>query len=350
MEALQTFLVQHLGDNALADLRVAGGTFVVLLCALWVLKAQLLVRLNRIAKKSKAQFDDVIVETLQAVSTPFLVVVSLFTSVQHMELPTAIYKVLHAVFLLMLVFEGIKLLEKAVTHILSKALSKGKEEKKTSAAITLTVRVVLWSVGLLMILSNLGFNVNSLIASLGIGGIAVALALQNILGDIFSSYSIIIDKPFEEGDFIVAGEHKGIVTHIGLKTTRIQALQGEEIVISNAELTSARLSNFKKLKQRRIVFVVTAEYGTPVSKLKKIPGMIKKIIAAEKDAKFERVHFTTMNDYSLDFEVVYHVNNSDYEVYLKAQQNINLAILKAFEDEKINMPYPTQTVHVNKEA
>ena len=349
MNDIQTFLTQYFGETILVDLQAAVTTFVGVLLVLWLLKYQLLVRLSILAKKSKVQFDDVIVDAFRSISMPFLVVVSFFAAVQHIAIPSIAYKFIHAIFLFFVVFEIVRILEKFIIYFLTAALANGKDEKKASAAIKMTVRVILWSVGFLLVLSNLGFNVNSLIASLGIGGIAISLALQNILGDIFSSFSIAIDKPFEEGDFIVVGEHKGNVVHIGLKTTRIQALQGEEIVISNTELTSSRLSNFKKLKERRVVNVITAAYGTPVTKLKKIPGMLKKIVSAEKHVRFDRAHFTAMNDYSLDFEVVFHVDNSDYEVYLKAQQNINLAVLKAFEEEGIEMPYPTQTVYLNKD-
>ncbi len=350
MEIFLDLLTQYFGENAIIDIEVAAGTFIVTFLVLWILKCQLVTRLGTYANKTKVKFDDLILGMLQGIGMPFLVIVSLFVSVQHMQLPPILDTVIHAAFLIVLVLESIKVLEKVIVSMLASSLSKGKESKKTSVAITMTVRVLLWLIGLLLILSNLGFNVNSLIASLGIGGIAISLALQNILGDIFSSFSIAIDKPFEEGDFIVAGEHKGTVKHIGLKTTRIQALQGEEIVISNTELTSTRVSNFKKLKERRIVFTVSATYETPVKQLKKIPKIIKEIIEKEKKAKFDRAIFSAMGDFSLDFEVVYLILDNDYAVYMNTQQRINFAILEAFEKEGIGIPYPTQTVHVAKEG
>ena len=348
MGVLNSFLQQYFGENAVADLQLAAIIFVVTVGVIWVIKTQIIVVLGKYSKKTKMKTDDAILETIQGIKLPFFAAVALYASVQHMQMPALIGTIIHALFLIAIIFEVIKLLEKVITYFASVGLSKGKEGKKVSSLITFAVRLVLWVVGLLLVLSNLGFNVNSLIASLGIGGIAVSLALQNILGDLFSSISIMIDKPFEEGDFIVAGADKGTIKHIGLKTTRMEALQGEEIIISNTELTTTRVSNFKKLKERRILFTVSAAYGTPVSKLKKVPKMIKDIIAAHKNARFERVHFSVMNAYSLDFEVVYYVKDGDYKKYMDLQQNINLEILKAFEKEGISMPFPTQTVHVEK--
>jgi len=346
---IKSFLQQYFGENAVADLQLAAIIFAVTIVVVWVIKTQIVVLLGKYAKKTKMKTDDAILETIQGIKLPFFAAVALYASVQHMQLPELLGTVIHALFLIAVIFEVIKLLEKVITFFASAGLSKGKEGKKVSTLITFAVRLVLWVVGLLLILSNLGFNVNSLIASLGIGGIAISLALQNILGDLFSSVSIMIDKPFEEGDFIVAGTDKGTVKHIGLKTTRIEALQGEEIIISNTELTTTRISNFKKLKERRILFTVSAAYGTPTSKLKKVPKMIKDIITTQKNARFDRAHFGAMNAYSLDFEVVYYVKDGDYAKYMNIQQNINLEILKAFEKEGIEMPFPTQTVHVAKE-
>ena len=345
MDLLLGFLEQYLGKNAVADLQVAAFIFVVSFGVLWVVKYQVLALLGRFTKKTKFRGDDAVLETLQAIGMPFFVVVSLFAAVQHMQLPSILDLIIRAAFLIVVVMEVIKILEKVIVFFASAGLSKDKEGKKVSSLITFGVRLVLWVVGLLLVLSNLGFNVNSLIASLGIGGIAISLALQNILGDLFSSVSIMIDKPFEEGDFIVAGDHKGTVKHIGLKTTRIEALQGEEIIISNTELTTSRVSNFKKLKERRVVMTVSATYDTTIAKLKKIPKMIKETIDSVKDVRFDRAHFSVMGDYSLDYEVVFYVNNGDYAKYMDAQQKINLDILKKFEDEGIEMPYPTQTVY-----
>jgi small-conductance mechanosensitive channel len=200
----------------------------------------------------------------------------------------------------------------------------------------------------IFIMSNLGFDVTSLVAGLGIGGIAVALALQSVLSDVFSSFSIYFDKPFQAGDFIIVGQHMGIVKHIGIKSTRIQTLQGEELIISNKELTSARVQNFKKMEKRRITFTFGVTYQTPVKKLKKIPEMVKEIVAKIELADLDRVHFRKYGDFSLNFEVVYYVKIPDYGKYMDTQQEINLALKERFEKEGIEFAYPTQTIFLNK--
>ena len=174
------------------------------------------------------------------------------------------------------------------------------------------IKVILWVAAGALVLDNMGYKITSLIAGLGIGGVAVALALQNILGDLFSSFAIYFDKPFKIGDFIVVGEYMGTVKKIGIKTTRIQALQGEEIVIPNNELTNAKVQNFGVMEKRRIVFSLGLNYNTPFDRLKKVPNFIKEIIENQKGAEINRVHFKSFGDFSLIYEIVYYVNSHTY--------------------------------------
>ena len=193
------------------------------------------------------------------------------------------------------------------------------------------------------------------LTGLAIGGAATAIiigfALQSILGDFFSAFSIYFDKPFEIGDYIIVGDYAGTVTKIGMKSTRVQLLQGEELVLANKELTTASIRNFKKMKRRRITFGFGVTYGTPLAKLKKIPGIIKDIIDPKKLEnvyKLDRVHFTEFGDFSLNFEIVYYMNTKDYTKYRDTQQEINFKIKDAFEKEGIEMAFPTQTIFLNK--
>ena len=183
---------------------------------------------------------------------------------------------------------------------------------------------------------------------MGVAGIAIAFALQNVLSDVFSAFSIYFDRPFEIGDFIIVGEYAGIVTKIGMKSTRVKLLQGEELVLSNRELTSASVRNFKKMKKRRIMFHFGVTYDIPLKKLKKIPEMVKKIIDGVELADADRVHFREYGDFSLNFEVVYYMKIGDYVRYMDTQQEINFAIKEAFEKEGIEMAFPTQTIFLNK--
>jgi len=214
--------------------------------------------------------------------------------------------------------------------------------------LNIIIKIILWIIGLLLILSNLGINITSLVAGLGIGGIAIALALQNILSDLFSSFAIYFDKPFKVGDFIIIGKDMGTVEQIGIKTTRLRALQGEQIVISNQELTSARIQNFKKLSERRVAFELGVVYGTPDDKMKKIPELIEKIIKETKDTRFDRSHFKSFGDFALIFETVYYITSGEYLDYMNAQQEIGLKIKEKFSTEEIEFAYPTQTLFLNK--
>lgn len=200
-----------------------------------------------------------------------------------------------------------------------------------------------------MILANMGYNVTSLIAGLGIGGIAIGLALQNILGDLFSSLAIYFDKPFKVGDFVIVDQYMGTVKHVGVKTTRIEALQGEEIVVSNSDLTNSRIQNFGVMQRRRIAFNFGVTYDTSAEKLKAIPGWVKKIIDDIEITEYDRSNFKGFGDSSLDFENVYYLNSGDYNEYMNTQEEINLAIVQKFEEEGVEMAFPTQTVHVKKD-
>jgi small-conductance mechanosensitive channel len=227
-----------------------------------------------------------------------------------------------------------------------------KRERKVSNHILFILRRALQGVvylfALLIILGIFNIDLSSVVVGLGVGGIAIALALQNILSDAFSALTIYFDRPFEIGDFIVVGDHSGTVKKIGIRSTRIQLLQGEELVISNGELTTKSIRNFKKLKKRRISFTVQVSCDTAVEKLKKIPEIITGVINEIKMAQLGTVHFTRFGAFSYDFDVVYYVKTGDYTKYLDMQQKINLRILEEFEKEKIEMPYPTQNIFVNK--
>ena len=202
---------------------------------------------------------------------------------------------------------------------------------------------------LVIILGLFGQDLSGIVVGLGVGGIAIALALQNILSDAFSALTIYFDRPFEIGDFIVVGDYSGTVKKIGIRSTRIQLLQGEELVLSNQELTTAAVRNFKKLKKRRIVLTVKVVSETPVEKLKKVPVIMTNILKNITMADLERVHLKQLGDFSIDFEVVYYTKTGDYNQYMDIQQQINYGIIEEFEKEKIGLAYPTQKIFYAKE-
>jgi small-conductance mechanosensitive channel len=198
----------------------------------------------------------------------------------------------------------------------------------------------------LLILDNLGVNITGLVAGLGIGGIAVALAVQNILGDLFASLSIVLDKPFMIGDYVVVDTLSGTVEHIGLKTTRIRSLSGEQLIFSNNDLLKSRIRNYKRMEERRIVFGFGVIYQTPVEKLIRIKKQVAEIIEKQEHARLDRVHFKEYGDSSLNFEVVYFVDDPAYALYMDIQENINLELFRRFTEEGIEFAYPTRTLYV----
>jgi small-conductance mechanosensitive channel len=208
------------------------------------------------------------------------------------------------------------------------------------------VRLVVWTLVLLMVLQNLGVNITALIAGLGVGGVAVALATQNILGDLFASLSIVLDKPFVVGDFLAVGDCVGSVERVGLKTTRVRSLSGEQLIFSNNDLLNSRIRNFGRMFERRVVFSIGVTYETPAEKLKRIPLIIREALEAQHKVRFDRAHFQKYGDYALIFEVVYYVLSSDYSLHMDIQQAVNLVLFERFADEGIQFAYPTQVVYL----
>ena len=206
------------------------------------------------------------------------------------------------------------------------------------------VKSVLWVVLVILTIDNLGFDPTTIIAGLGVGGIAVALALQNVLGDLIASLSIILDKPFEVGDYIVIDGMSGDVEHIGLKTTRLRSLSGEQLVLSNNDLLQSRIKNYKRMNTRRILFSLGVVYEASYEDLVKIPGLIKEIIDTEPKAKFGRAHFSSYGDFALNYDIVYFVLTPLFDDYMDIQQNVNLEIFKRFSEEGIEFAYPTRKV------
>jgi small-conductance mechanosensitive channel len=195
-----------------------------------------------------------------------------------------------------------------------------------------------------MVLDNVGIDVTALVAGLGVGGIAVALAVQNVLGDLFASLSIALDKPFTLGDFLIIDDYMGSVEHIGLKTTRIRSLSGEQLVFSNTDLLKSRIKNYGRMFERRVVFKIGVTYQTPRDKIELIPTIIREAIESQEPVRFDRSHFQAYGDFSLLFETVYYVLKPDYNLYMDIQQAINLEIHRRFEQESIEFAYPTQTL------
>ncbi len=223
------------------------------------------------------------------------------------------------------------------------------DPSRTTALSALGVlgKGLVWIAIAVLIIDNLGFDITALVASLGIGGIAIALAVQNILGDLFASLSIIVDKPFVNGDFIIVGEYMGTVERIGMKTTRIRSLGGEQLIFSNQDLLQSRIRNYKRMDERRVVFQLGVVYRTTTDEVREIPDLIREIIESTDQTRFDRSHFSQFGESALEFEVVYWVLSPEYPVYMDIHQSIMLRLLEEFRSRGIEIAYPTRTVHVD---
>jgi small-conductance mechanosensitive channel len=290
----------------------------------------------------------VLVGVLSSTRFLFILIVAAYVSSNFLELKPAkeiaLFHVVVIALLIQVAVWGDKAIRLGLKQYLQKTRAEDVASTTSTAALGFVSRVTLWIVITLMILDNLGFNIATLIASLGIGGIAVALALQNILGDLFASLSIVLDKPFSVGDFIVVDDVVGTVEFVGLKTTRLRSLSGEQIVFSNADLLKSRIRNYKHMEERRIVFAIGVVYQTTQEQLTKIPKIMQEVVEAQPDTRFDRAHFKTFADSSLDFEVVFYMAKPDYNLFMDTQQAINLELFRRFGEEKIDFAYPSRTV------
>lgn len=331
---------------------MAAGTAVAVYVALRVVQRLVASQISRLAAQTANEVDDFLADLVRRrTKALFLLVAALFAGTLAVSLPDRAEQVAQGAFLTALWLQAAVWGNAAIAWWLPR-LYRQQGELDTEAAsaysaLSLISRVGLWVLVLLLVLESMGVKITALVAGLGLAGVAVALALQNILGDLFASLSIVLDKPFVVGDFIVVGDFLGTVEHVGIKTTRVRSLSGEQIVFSNADLLQSRIRNYKRMQERRVVFELGVTYETPYEKLAAIPDMVRAIISEQPHARFDRAHFARYGDFSLVFEVVYYVTSPDYNLYMDTQQAINLAIFRRFQEEGIEFAYPTQKLYLS---
>lgn len=348
MESITYFLEEEYYGNSLEQYLIALAIFAGLLLGLIVFEKVIQSRFKKFAEGSDHQWDDYVYHVLAATRFWFFFIVALYGGSRYIQLTDKADKLLTSfsitVVLIQVAIWGNALITRYIKRYRKFRLEDNAAMVTTMAVLGFTARLVLYSVVLLLILENVGIDVTALVAGLGVTGVAVALAAQNVLGDLFASLAIAFDKPFVIGDFIITGDILGNVERIGMKTTRIRSLGGEEIVLPNSDLMSSRIRNYKRMQERRIVFSIGVIYQTPSHKLERVPAMIKEIIDTHEKARFDRAHFKSFGNFSLDFEIVYYVLSADYNEYMDIQQALNLALFKKFEQEGIDFAYPTQTL------
>lgn len=346
------FLTLQIGDNLVKDYAISLGIFFVSIFLLQIFKSIILLKIKAFSEKTKTSWDDIFCDVLQSLGWPFYFTIALYAATRFITLVETLDSTISGLTLIVLTIYVVLSIQKLLEFLLFQVLQKHQGEEVVDSTISNflknAMRATLWVGAAIIILQNLGFQVGAFIGSLGIAGIAIAFALQNVLGDVFAFFSLYFDKPFKKGDFIIVGNDMGTIEKIGIKSTRVKTLQGQQLIIPNTELTQTRVNNYKRMEERRISFPFGVLYETPTKKLKNIPNIVKEIIEKEKDARFDRAHFHKFGDFSLDFEVVYYVKNQDYALYMDLQQRINLGIMEAFEKEGIEFAYPTQVVYMKK--
>ncbi len=319
-----------------------------------VIKKILFGRLKKLAEMTETRLDDFIVEHLEKFVIPVIYITTAYHLVTStLTINSGLAKFIYALFLAFIIIYTVKFMISIIKFALTQywVIKQGKEEEEAETnvrGISTFISIIIWTIAFIFFIDNLGFKISGIMAGIGIGGVTLALASQAILGDLFSYFVIFFDRPFEIGDFIKVDDKLGVIERIGIKTTRVKSLSGEQLVFSNTDLTRSRVHNYKKMLQRRIMFQFGVVYQTTYEHLETIPSMVKEIVESTENTLFDRAHFFTYGNSSLDFEVVYFVYGHEYNTYMDVQQEINLKIFKKFRDQGIDFAYPTRTVFIEK--
>jgi small-conductance mechanosensitive channel len=349
---MMELLEKTLFDNSYLAWAIAIGAAVLTVIVCRALQAIARSRLAKLASHTSTRWDDYVVEMISGTRLLFWLVFGVLIGSLTLEIPDTVQRGITITFVIALLVQagiwGGVLINSAVDDYRERTREENPADVTTLSLIALAGQTAVWSLVVLLVLDNLGVDITALVAGLGIGGVAVALALQNVLGDLFASLSIVLDKPFVVGDFLMVGDFLGSVEKVGLKTTRLRSLSGEQLVFSNTDLLGSRIRNFGRMFERRVVFSLGVTYDTPRDQLKEVPGIVRAAVEAEEGTRFDRSHFSKYGDYSLNFESVYYVLSADYNAYMDVQQSIYFAIHRRFEEAGIEFAYPTQTLYVVK--
>lgn len=344
MEALDEYEPVPEFSDSIRDWLIALGITLAWLAALLAIRHVIRLYGARLREKPDVDYMELVTSTLSRTSVLFMLILAAEMGLTTLTPSGMITRISRSVVMIALIWQ-VGIWSSAATGALIDRRRQLSLDTDRAAAGSLSIigiiaRMAIWTIVALLILENAGVDVSALVAGLGIGGIAVALAMQNILGDLFASLSITFDRPFVLGDLLLVEGYAGRVEHIGLKSTRLRSANGEQIILSNAELLRSRLRNFGRLEERRVEFSLSIAYGTPPETLERIPSLIAGIIAAQADTRFDRCHFTKHAAWSLDFETVYHVLSPSYARHLDIQQAIQIQVHRAFVRAGIEFARP----------
>ncbi len=349
---MPNFLDKTYFGNTITLYITALGVFFICLVAINIFKRIVLRRLKQWSEKTRTTIDSFLIEGIEKTVIPLLYYGGFYLAVTTLNLLPRIDKIISTASIILITFFSLRILISTLRYSINIYLQRkghGDSRQKEIKGITTLLSFFMWALGFVFLLDNLGINVSAVITGLGIGGIAIALAAQAVLGDLFGYFVIFFDRPFEIGDFITVGDKSGSVEYIGIKTTRVRAIGGEQLVFPNKDLTDSRIHNYKKMERRRVVFSIGVTYQTKSKQLAEIPSIVKEIIEGQDGITYDRGNFASFGDSSLNYEFVYYVNSSDYYKYMNTQENINLKIFEEFEKRNIEFAYPTQTLFLNKD-
>lgn len=353
MFRLQQFLYYKYFNNTVLEYFLFLISLVISCIVIKIIEYFLIKRLNVWAKKTKTLIDDLLVMKIKKYLMPIIYFAVAYLNTTILYINPTLAKIIHTFILAFIMVIGAMFVSSVFVFLFNKYLGSKIEDTNNKLALKwmiIIAKAVIWGIALILFLDNIGFKMNSLVTGLGIGSIAIAFAAQSILVDVFCFITIFFDRPFEIGDFIIAGEQMGTVEHIGVKTTRLRALNGEQLIFSNADLTGSRISNYKTMEQRRVLFTIGVTYETEYGKLKEIPELIKSIIDNVPDTTFGRTHFFSYGVYSLNFEIAYYVLSNDYDKYMNIKQEINFKIKDEFDKHGIKFAFPTQTLQFDSSS
>lgn len=339
-------------SNSPAAFVYALAAFAVALTLLYVVKNIVVARLKALAERTETDLDDLVIVLIGKIQWFEYQLVAFFVATRYLLRTDAFDKGLKTVILLVFTYRAITLVQALLTYWIKKVAAQRELDGQAKTSVVKSTQVILrsiiWIAAVLFVLDNLGVNISAVLAGLGIGGVAVALAAQAILGDLFNFFVILLDKPFAIGDFIISDTVSGTIEHIGLKSTRIRSLSGEIVVVSNSNLLSSRIRNYQDLTKRRVVFKTGVVYGTAPEILKKVPELVKKAVLAVPKAEFDRCNLFNCGDYALEFETAYYLNEPDYNAYMAAHEKTLLGVLEGLKAAGAELAYPTQTLLVKK--
>ncbi|HWS23002.1 MAG TPA: mechanosensitive ion channel family protein [Anaerolineales bacterium] len=299
-----------------------------------------------ISYATRSGLSDTVTYAMGKLNLLFVLALSIFIAARFINLKQPWHTWVNSTIYIIIAFYIIRLSQTFLVYSVEKAFKS--KDQNLSAGLKIVINIAIWFLGGALILQHFGYDVSALIAGMGIGGIAIAFALQSILADIFSSFSIYFDKPFEIGDSIMVGQDQGTVKKIGIKSTRITTLQGEELVIPNSELTTARIHNFKQMDERRAVIKLGVPYQTPIDKLEMVKQIITEAIAAQPMARLEYVHLASLAADQIVFEAVFFVESKDFLTFAGVNEKVNFSLLERFSAERIHFATPTQRIFLSE--